>query len=263
MLAEAAPTRLSWTREPDDLDRVIHALDGRVFVVAGGDGSLHLAVNHLHGSGLLGSEVGVVPLGTGNDLARGVGLPLDPAAAAARIVDGAVTPLPLARITTGEIVVNNAHVGLGVDASQRATPLKRWCGRFAYPLAAVATAVGHGPHDVEIDVDGDTVVSGPVDAVFVALGSSIGGGAVDLAQADGAAPKLTVAVVGSTGLADRLGLAVADLRGELSASDRFEPFTGTEVAITSAGAAIVDGEVRTWPDRVGISLLEERWSLRL
>ena len=58
--------------------------DGREVVVAGGDGSLHAVVAALHERGeLADAAVGLIPLGTGNDFARGVGLPLDPAEAAA------------------------------------------------------------------------------------------------------------------------------------------------------------------------------------
>lgn len=54
---------------------------GELVVVAGGDGSLHTAVNALGDAGL-SSPLGVVPLGTANDFARGAGVPLDPVAAA-------------------------------------------------------------------------------------------------------------------------------------------------------------------------------------
>src|SRR5690349_22940917 len=60
---------------------------GGSLVVAGGDGSLHAAVAGLDDVGRLGDVLlGLVPLGTGNDFARSLGLPLEDAAAAARVV---------------------------------------------------------------------------------------------------------------------------------------------------------------------------------
>ncbi len=58
-------------------------------VVAGGDGSVHAAVNVLHGNA--GDDaIGVIPLGTANDLARELGLPSCSLEAAWRVGDGCV-----------------------------------------------------------------------------------------------------------------------------------------------------------------------------
>jgi len=51
-------------------------------VVVGGDGVVHLGVNLVAGTGV---PIGVVPAGTGNDIARAWGLPADPAAAVAAV----------------------------------------------------------------------------------------------------------------------------------------------------------------------------------
>lgn len=60
---------------------------GGTLVVAGGDGTLHLAVNALRRERLLGRmTLGVIPMGTGNDFARGTGIPLEPTDAAAVVV---------------------------------------------------------------------------------------------------------------------------------------------------------------------------------
>ena len=76
------------TGSPDELDDVLTGLgdlDERRLVVIGGDGSIHAVVASLHRNGLLDrAEVALVPLGTGNDFARTLGVPLD-AATAARI----------------------------------------------------------------------------------------------------------------------------------------------------------------------------------
>ena len=54
-------------------------------LVAGGDGTINEAANGLAGSGV---ALGLAPAGTMNLLARILGLPLDPAAAVSRVIDG-------------------------------------------------------------------------------------------------------------------------------------------------------------------------------
>src|SRR6185312_6679014 len=66
-------------------------------VVAGGDGTVHLAIQELAGTGI---PLGIIPAGTGNDLAAAVGLKeLDVAAAADAIADGGTRAIDLARVT--------------------------------------------------------------------------------------------------------------------------------------------------------------------
>ena len=61
--------------------------------MAGGDGSLHAVVSVLYRRHDLARAVlGLIPLGTGNDFARGNDIPLDPAEAAAVVLDGEVAP---------------------------------------------------------------------------------------------------------------------------------------------------------------------------
>ena len=68
--------------------------------------------------------VGLIPLGTGNDFARGVGIPLEPVEAAKLIVSGVPTPVDLVTDDGGGLVVNAMHVGVGAEAAIRARPLK-------------------------------------------------------------------------------------------------------------------------------------------
>jgi len=87
------PVDVEYTKEPHDGERIAHRglLSGRRHVlVVGGDGSVHDVVNGLMRAGSLHSEVtlAVVPLGTGNDWARSLGMDLRPRELAAAIVAG-------------------------------------------------------------------------------------------------------------------------------------------------------------------------------
>ena len=75
MLAEAGPVEVVSTATPEELDRALASCGDRRLVVAGGDGSLHLAVTRLRERGELAERpIALVPLGTGNDLARAPGV---------------------------------------------------------------------------------------------------------------------------------------------------------------------------------------------
>ena len=93
VLRERTSVEVHATGDPGELDGVLHRAGSRRIVVAGGDGSLHAVIAGLYKRHDLGRNVlGLLPLGTGNDFARGVGLPLDIEEAARVLLDGTPTP---------------------------------------------------------------------------------------------------------------------------------------------------------------------------
>ncbi|QDZ08212.1 hypothetical protein FPZ24_12560 [Sphingomonas panacisoli] len=83
------------------------AKKGRV-VVAGGDGTVSCAAQELAGSD---AELGLLPLGTLNHLARDLGLPTDLKEAAKVAATGKATAIDVAEVN-GKVFVNNASIGL-------------------------------------------------------------------------------------------------------------------------------------------------------
>jgi len=167
---------------PDDLDGVLDTAGDRTLVMAGGDGSVQLTVATLHRRGELGDHtLALLPLGTGNDVARGLGLPLDPVEAAHVVVTGRRRPMDLLVDDTGRVVVNSVHAGAGATAARAGESWKRRLGRAGYAVGALLTAVGladDGPPAVRlrVEVDGEVVHEGDVLQVAVGNGSSVGGG---------------------------------------------------------------------------------------
>jgi len=116
-MAGHAKTELVRTDDAEDLDRALERLDGRTLVVAGGDGSLHLAVQRLWDGGELGdATIGLVPMGTGNDFARGLDLPLDPLEAASAVATGEPRRLDVALGDDGEVEVGVDGTAVGGGA---------------------------------------------------------------------------------------------------------------------------------------------------
>ncbi len=245
-LATHGPAEVVATEGPEDLDEALGAADGRTVVVCGGDGSVQLAVERARSAELLDRLVfGVVPLGTGNDLAGHLGLDADPAAAVDRLV--AATPRPTDLVVTdgGCVVVNAVHVGIGVAAAQEAIDLKDGFGKLAYPLGAIVAGASADGLDVEVELDGERIdLHRPALMVAVANGRTIGGGtpvAPDAVVDDG---LLDVVVVHAVGPAERLAFATAMLRG--THTDREDVVTARGKVVTVRGDGLAhnrDGEL--------------------
>ncbi|HEY8752323.1 MAG TPA: YegS/Rv2252/BmrU family lipid kinase [Arthrobacter sp.] len=156
-------------------------------VVVGGDGLVHLAVNVLAGSKWARVPLGIVPSGTGNDMARALGIPLDDVpAACGRIAAALLTggrPLDLGRITGGgppRWFAGVVSAGFDAAVNARANAWRWPRGRSRYNLAMVrelATfrAIDYTVTDFTASDDGDTWRQGAM-LISVANGQSIGGG---------------------------------------------------------------------------------------
>ena len=175
------------TADQGELDGVLHRRGGRRVVVAGGDGSLHAIVAALHRrQELADTVIGLLPLGTGNDFARGADIPLEPEEAAALITSAEPRPVDLLVDCTGEVVVNNVHLGAGAQASRKAHKWKKRLGRAGYPIGAVLAAVNPPFVRLRIEIDGDEVtdLAHPVLMVAIGNGPTVGGGAEITPDAD-------------------------------------------------------------------------------
>ncbi len=103
-------------------------------IVGGDDGTLHAAAPALVETGL---PLGILPLGTGNDLARSLGIDPDPVVAARVIAAGQARAVDLGEVN-GHLFWNVASIGLSVElASELTAETKRRWGTLGYALAAL------------------------------------------------------------------------------------------------------------------------------
>jgi diacylglycerol kinase (ATP) len=221
VLRERVSVEVQATSNPGELDGVLHRAGSRRIVIAGGDGSLHAVIAALHRRNeLKDAVIGLLPLGTGNDFARGTGVPLDVVEAARLVLDGEVRPMDLVVDEVGEVVVNSVHVGAGANASRRGA---RWkdrlgsvgvgrlnLGRLGYPIGAALTAWRPPVTRLRVEVDGE-VVNGfdqPVLMLAVGNGSSVGGGTELTPQATPEDGLLDVMISRAVGPVARLLYAV-------------------------------------------------------
>jgi YegS/Rv2252/BmrU family lipid kinase len=237
VLERDGPVEIVPTAEPDRLERALDATDDRVLVVAGGDGSLHAVIERLWHRGpdaLVRRRIGLVPLGTGNDFARGVGVPLDPEQAATAIVDGPGHRFDLIVDDGGGIAVNAVHVGVGAEAAEVASGIKRALGPIAYPVGALVAGLTETGWSVGVDVDG-VPVDPPGETVImvgVANGPSIGGGTAMCPPARPDDGLLDAVVVASTGPLARVSFARDLQRGEHLGRDDVVHRRGRRVSIS-------------------------------
>jgi diacylglycerol kinase (ATP) len=119
-------------------------------LACGGDGTVTACAEGVIGTGV---PLAIIPMGTGNLLARNLGLPMDLDGALAVALGGVQHPIDVGRVNGMLFIV---MAGLGLDArmlSGASDPLKRRIGWFAYVISA-ARHLGDRPLRVTVSADG-------------------------------------------------------------------------------------------------------------
>jgi len=155
----------------EGLDRVL---------VGGGDGAVHYAIQGLAGSDC---ALGIVPVGSGNDLARALGIELDLDAALRRAVQGSPKAIDLGRI--GDRVFAGV-LGLGIDGDvcRIVQEQPAWVpGSAAYAYAVLRSLMGFRPPRLRVEYEdgayeGRVLLAGLANSPFFGGGMRIAPGAL-------------------------------------------------------------------------------------
>ena len=196
-------------------------------VVAGGDGTVRAVVTALTGTGV---PLALLPAGTGNLLARNLGIPLEVEAAALVAAFARARALDVGRLDDGECFAVMA--GIGFDAAMlRDAPhaAKAWLGWSAYVLSGLRQVRGPGV-DVEVEVDGEVLLRS-VRGVLVANVGELQGGIRLLPDADPSDGLLDVALLAPVGLRDWLHLGRRVWTGRAPAGGVLEVLQGRRIAV--------------------------------
>jgi diacylglycerol kinase (ATP) len=255
-LRTSATVEVCITSGQGELDDVLDHLGRRQLVVAGGDGSFHGVVAALNRRNELRQTVlGLIPVGTGNDFARAVGIPLDPEAAARAVLAGKVGPIDLVVDDAGDVVVNNVRVGMGADASRQAIKWKKRLGRLGYAIGAVKAALRQHVLRVLILVDEELVadVDGAVLDISIGNGATVGGGLPVNPAAHPQSGQMDVMLSFAVGPVARISYGIDLLRARhLTRSDVLHRRGNTVSISGTAFYPSSDGEIsgpvsnRTW-----------------
>lgn len=153
-----AEVRVAWSPSAEAVAGMVAeaAAAGEVVVSVGGDGMLHHVAGGAAASGAL---CAVAPAGRGNDFARMLGLPDDPAAVADLLLAGRERAVDLLRVTGADgstrWVAGSVYAGVDARAALYVDRMKRVPGSLQYPLAAVRALATYRPARVTVEVDGE------------------------------------------------------------------------------------------------------------
>jgi YegS/Rv2252/BmrU family lipid kinase len=194
--------RVERTRGLDDgVERALRAAEaGEVPVVLGGDGLVGAI-----GGALAGAEtpLGIVPGGRGNDLARVVGIPTEPEAAAEMLAAGRTRRIDVGEVN-GKRFLGIVSVGFDSEANRLANETHWLRGNVVYAYAGVRTLLGWKPARFTLGLgERRERVSGY--SVSVANSRAFGGGMFIAPDADLEDGEFDVVIVGEVGKLRFLG----------------------------------------------------------
>lgn len=222
------------------------AVDTRpdVIAVVGGDGTLSGIIDVLAAAE---APITVIPAGTGNDLARMLGLPRTHAADAARLaLHGRPRTIDVGEVhSEGRATPFLSVAALGFDAkvSDRTNRLRWPHGALRYYLALVIELIRLAPMDFQVAVDGEPPVHAPGTLIAVGNTASYGGGMPVCAGAEPDDGLLDVVHVVSLGRLRLLRLFPLLLRGRHLARPEVIHRRATTVEVWAPGLVVyADGE---------------------
>lgn len=211
--------------------------DVRRVIVAGGDGLVHLAIQHLAGSGV---PVGLAPAGSGNDFAAALGI--DEVDVAPTLRDP--TPVDLIEARFADRTAWAASVvvaGFPVDINARANAMTLPLGGAVYTVAALLELPSFHRRLIDLEIDGAALAS---DSAMLAIGNTryFGGGMLACPDADATDGLLHMTSIEGVG---RLGILrhLAQRSGGSADRPEVHRVTATSIAITTPDIELwADGE---------------------
>jgi YegS/Rv2252/BmrU family lipid kinase len=203
---------------------------GRVAVAFGGDGLIGAVAGALRGTE---GTLGVLPGGRGNDFARVLGLPAEPEAAAAVLLDGSPRPVDLGETGEGASFVGIASCGFDSDANRIANQATLVRGNLVYAYGALRALAAWKPANFVVTVDDAPPRRFTGYSVAAANSKSYGGGmlmAPDASLEDG---LLDVVISSQVGKLRFLALLPTVFRGEHVNQPQVTVLRGRQVTISA------------------------------
>jgi len=232
-LAESRASELGWDvvhledRRASEVARQL-ALDGYGLVIAGGgDGTVRDVVQGLaDASGR--AALGVLPLGTGNDFARSLRMPLDVETALVALAraeeESRIAPIDILELTHGDkrtVCANSVNGGIApLIREQMAPELKAKLGPLAFVWGALSSLTQLKRWPVRYRLDGGAEREAAFVAFVVANGATVGGGTqvAPTARVDDGQFDLVI-IQGDASIAELTIAAVQAKFGDLFQSD--------------------------------------------
>jgi diacylglycerol kinase (ATP) len=180
-LSRLPNTEIQLTTKPGSAARFARTAikKGReTIIAAGGDGTLNEVINGI-GENLGAARVGLLPLGTGNDFARSIGMPVALEEAIEVIRAGETRSVDLVRVTSDEVryFVNVSAGGFSGLVNEKLTPeMKQTWGPLAYLRGAAAALPELRAYRTTLAFDNAESITLELYNVVVANGRYVAGG---------------------------------------------------------------------------------------
>lgn len=228
-----------------DLDKAFKAIKRRaptLLLVAGGDGTVSNAL-HFFADGP--TELGIVPLGTTNNFARSLALPLNVDGAIERIANGKPVAVDLGRVKNNYFA-NVAGVGLSaVIAGSISDKTKRRFGRLAYAIEGAFQLLRHKPFLVTVeDKDHELQLHFETHQIIIANGRYHAGKEI-AADASLVSRELIIFALGGRGRLSFIRAMIDFYIGKRTSIKHSSYLVGRDVRITTSTKQPIelDGEV--------------------
>jgi diacylglycerol kinase (ATP) len=224
-----------------------------LLVVLGGDGAAHLGVQACAGTS---TALGIVPAGTGNDLAAAIG-----SASVGDVVHGTRKTLDLGQLSTGQWFATVLCAGFDSAVNERANAMRWPAGPRRYDLAILAELASLRSAPLLVTTETDTF---SLDATLVAIGNTpnYGGGIPVCPGADASDGLFDVTVVEQASRSMLMRMLPTLRTGKHTEHPAVRTFRAREVSLSGGNGwiAYADGErqealpvsVRTVPDALTV-----------
>jgi diacylglycerol kinase (ATP) len=225
----------------DDLREAIDAADGGRLVLVGGDGSVHFALNAAPGP----IEIGLVPMGRANNIARSLGLARDVPRAARQAVTAEARPVDVLRVDTPERTVYGIEgVSAGLHAAARMRYQAPDSSHFFEGVSAFAGALAsYEPWPLELELDGVLAYEGRAAGLFLSNFPLFAYGFKVDPTADVADGRLEATVLQAERRHRVARLVFSAYRGTLRERRDVTVMPAREARVTSAVPMVCDSEV--------------------
>jgi YegS/Rv2252/BmrU family lipid kinase len=239
--ALGAPHRSVTTRSSEHAgeEAARAAAAGEVVAALGGDGLLRPIVAELKGTE---AALALIPCGRGNDFARALGVPKDPAQAARLAVQGAERLVDVASVDRTPYM-GIASLGFDSEANRIANEARLVKGDAVYLYAALRALATWKPADFTVTVDGNRH---ELTGYSVAVGNSrfFGGGMMLLPHAEVDDGKLDVLMISHFSKLEGLRELARVFKGTHLDSPHFALARGEEIEVESDRPFVVyaDGD---------------------
>jgi diacylglycerol kinase family enzyme/membrane-associated phospholipid phosphatase len=215
--------------------RAAVAAGAQIVVVAGGDGTVRVVCSEMAGTGI---PVGILPAGTGNLLARNLGVPLSHDQAIATVLHGQDRAIDTVLIGGDDLEATRFVVmaGVGLDAAIMAEATESLKHRIGWPAYVVAGArqLRYPALRIDISVDGGEPVRRRARTVVIGNVGSLQAGIPLLPDAEIDDGLLDVVVIAPRRVFGWIPVLARVLTRRRTVDDRLDRYTGREVELVAA-----------------------------